>query len=174
MTCCNTSILFSTVTCVSHSHSFNCFHPNFCSTTDSVLMLHLDVQHEDYLGYCGKLMMKWWLSLYNAFLSRVHGNINSMDAVFDAGFPTGVENMGGGGLCPPPSIGLEVGVGSSKFDRGLKSIHRGSMGQLKMLSKNTCERVHLIVKLPAISLQACKFTKNELLHTHFSRILARF
>ena len=43
-----------------------------------------------------------------------------------------------------------------------------------MLSKNTCEGVHLIVKLPAISLQACKFTKNELLHTYFSRILARF
>ena len=64
-------------------------------------MLHLDVQHEDYLGYCGKLMMKWWLSLYNAFLSRVHGNINSMDAVFDAGFPTGVENMGGGAVPSP-------------------------------------------------------------------------
>ena len=28
--------------------------------------------------------------------------------------------------------------------------------------------------LPAISLQASKFTKNELLHTYFSRILARF
>ena len=28
-----------------------------------------------------------------------------------------------------------------------------------MLSKNTCEGVHLIVKLLAISLQACKFTK---------------
>ena len=27
-----------------------------------------------------------------------------------------------------------------------------------MLSKNTCEGVHLIVKLPAICLQACKFT----------------
>ena len=32
----------------------------------------------------------------------------------------------------------------------------------------------MIVKLPVIILQACKFTKNELLHTHFSRILARF
>ena len=31
-----------------------------------------------------------------------------------------------------------------------------------MLSKNAFEGVHLIVKLPAISLQACKFTKNEL------------
>ena len=47
-------------------------------------------------------------------------------------------------------------------------------GELKMLSKNTCEGVHLIVKLLAISLQASKFTKNEFLHTHFSRILARF
>ena len=36
-----------------------------------------------------------------------------------------------------------------------------------MQSKNTCEGVHLIVKLPAISLQASKFTKNELLHTFF-------
>ena len=38
-----------------------------------------------------------------------------------------------------------------------------------MLSKNTCEGVHLIVKL-----QASKFTTNEPLHTYFSRILARF
>ena len=69
---------------------------------------------------------------------------------------------------PPPPSG---GGHSSKFDGGrLKSKH----GELKMLSKNTCEGVHLIVKLPAISLQASKFTKNELLHTYFSRILARF
>ena len=71
----------------------------------------------------------------------------------------------------------EHGGGSSKFDGeggGLKSKHRGAWGELKMLSKNTCEGVHLIVKLLAISLQASKFTKNEFLHTHFSRILARF
>ena len=43
-----------------------------------------------------------------------------------------------------------------------------------MLLKNTCEGVHLIVKLLAISLQASKFTKNEFLHTYFSRTLARF
>ena len=43
-----------------------------------------------------------------------------------------------------------------------------------MLSKDSCEGVHLIVKLPAINLEACKFTKNELLHNYFSRILARF
>ena len=47
-------------------------------------------------------------------------------------------------------------------------------GRGKMLLKNICEGIHMLVKLPAISLQACKFTKNELLHTYFSRILARF
>ena len=62
---------------------------------------------------------------------------------------------------------------------GLKSIHGRSIGEgggggVKMLSKNTREGVHLKVKLPAISLQACKFTKNEFLHKYFSRILARF
>ena len=69
--------------------------------------------------------------------------------------------------------------GSSKFDGGgggLNSIHGGSMGggRLKIVLKNICEAVHLIVKLLAISLQACKFTKNELLHTYFLQILARF
>ena len=39
-----------------------------------------------------------------------------------------------------------------------------------MLSKNTCEGIHLIIKLPAISVQAYKFTKNEFLHTYFSKI----
>ena len=42
----------------------------------------------------------------------------------------------------------------------------GAWVELKMLSKNTCEGVHLIVNLPAISLQACEFTKNEL-YTYF-------
>ena len=37
-----------------------------------------------------------------------------------------------------------------------------------MLSKNTCERVYLKVKFPAISQQVCKFTKNKLLHIYFS------
>ena len=78
-----------------------------------------------------------------------------------AGFPTGVANMEGG---------------SSKFDGGGGSSQNmgGAWGELKTLSKNTCEGVHLIVELPAISLQASKFTKNELLQTYFSRILARF
>ena len=44
----------------------------------------------------------------------------------------------------------------------------------KMMLKNICGGVHMLVELPAISLQACKFTKNELLRTYFSRILARF
>ena len=43
-----------------------------------------------------------------------------------------------------------------------------------MLSKNTGEGVHLIVKLPAINLQACKFTKNELLHTYFQGFQLEF
>ena len=50
---------------------------------------------------------------------------------------------------------------------GLKSKHEGSIGELQMLSKN---RYHLILKLQ----QTSKFTKNKLLHTYFSRILARF
>ena len=78
-----------------------------------------------------------------------------------------------GELCPPDW----GGGGSSKFEGGLKSIHGGAWGELKMLSKNTCEIVHLTVltvTLPPISLQACKFTKNKLLHPYFSRILARF
>ena len=74
------------------------------------------------------------------------------------GFPEVLQTWGGG----PQN--LKSGV------RGL----RQNMGELKMMSKNTCEGVHLIKKLPAISLQASKFTKNELLHTYFSRILARF
>ena len=57
---------------------------------------------------------------------------------------------------------------------GLESIQGGAWGGLKLLLKNICEGVHLLVKLPAIGLQACKFTKNELLHTYFSRILGRF
>ena len=52
--------------------------------------------------------------------------------------------------------------------------HWGGGGGVKNLSKKTREGVHLLVKLPAISLQACKFTKNELLHTYFSRAWPRF
>ena len=58
----------------------------------------------------------------------------------------------------------------------LESIHHGGdWGDrgVKILLKNICEGVHMLVKLPAISLQACKFTKNELLHIYFSRILAK-
>ena len=77
-----------------------------------------------------------------------------------------------GGSCAAPT---HIGGCSSKFDGGgLKSKHEGSMGELKMQAKNTCEGVHLIVKLPAISLKTCKFTKTELLPTYFSRTLARF
>ena len=57
---------------------------------------------------------------------------------------------------------------------GLNQNMREAWEELKMLSKTACEGVHLILKLLAISLQASKFAKNELLHTYFSRILARF
>ena len=61
--------------------------------------------------------------------------------------------------------GFPTGVGEGE----LQSIHGGGgreHGGLKMLPKNTCEGVHLMVKLPVIILQAWKFTKDEL-HTHF-------
>ena len=77
------------------------------------------------------------------------------------GFPTGVENM---------REALQNLMGGGEVE----SIHKGSMWGLKMLLENTCEGVHLLVKLPAVSLQACKFTINELFYTYFSRILARF
>ena len=88
--------------------------------------------------------------------------IVAFPSIKGADIPIGVENME---------------RGSSKFDggRGPNSIHGGEHERgLKMLSKITYEGVYLIVKLPAISLQACKFTENELIHTDFSRILARF
>ena len=53
------------------------------------------------------------------------------------------------------------------------SQHMGEAWGVKMMVKNTCEGVHLLVKLPAISLQDCQFTKNELLQTNFSMILGR-
>ena len=54
---------------------------------------------------------------------------------------------------------------------GIKLIHGGRM---KILLKNSCGGVHLIVNLTTISLQAWKFTKNKLLHSYFWRILDRF
>ena len=57
------------------------------------------------------------------------------------------------------------GGGSSKFDGGdLSQNMGGSKGELKMLSKNTCERVHFIAKLPAVSLQASKLKMNFFTH----------
>ena len=66
-------------------------------------------------------------------LPKLEGEVHALYA----GFPAGVENMGG----------------SSKFDGGYLSQYVGGAWKgLKMLLKNTCEGVHLIVKLPAISL----------------------
>ena len=72
------------------------------------------------------------------------------------------------GLFRCPLEGKEGGRARQNLIARFKSIYWGSMsGRFKVLSKNTCEGVHLIVKLPAISLQACKFTKIELLHSYF-------
>ena len=69
--------------------------------------------------------------------------------ISDQGFPQVLRTWGSCTPSPPrPS--------SSKFDRGggLESMHGGTIGgELKMLSKNTFEGVHLLVKLPTISLQ---------------------
>ena len=80
------------------------------------------------------------------------------------------KNSGGFIRFPSPS-GFPIGVANMG---GLSQNMGGAWGELKMLPKNTYEGVHLIVKLPAINLQASKFTKNELLHTYFPRICARF
>ena len=59
------------------------------------------------------------------------------------------------GLCPPLPQPLRGGALQNLIGGGgLESIHRASMGGLKMLLKNTCEGVHLIIKLPSI--RACK------------------
>ena len=76
-------------------------------------------------------------------------------------FHTGDENMGGGGQ--------EGGGGGGAWLNTWEE-----HGGLKTVLKDNCEGLHLLVKMPAISLQACKFTKNELLPTNFSMILGRF
>ena len=80
---------------------------------------------------------------------------------------------------------LPIGEALQNLIAGLESVHGRSMGEgggggLKMVFLKSRENplknegVHLLVKLAAMSLQACSFTENELLHTYFSRILARF
>ena len=49
-------------------------------------------------------------------------------------------------------------TGGARGGGSLSQNMRRIWGELKMLSKNTCEGLHLIKKLPAISLQASKFT----------------
>ena len=100
-----------------------------------------------------QLYCDFWSSL--TITSRNHW-------VLKAGFPTGVANMGI----------LKIWWGGA--GGGLSQNMEGAWGELKMLSKKICDRVHLIVNLSAIILQSSRFTKSELLHTYFSRILARF
>ena len=72
------------------------------------------------------------LSLYNAFLSRVHGNINSMDAVFDVGFPTGVENMEG---AVPSPLHWREGGALQNLMGGSSQYIGGAWGSLKCFQK---------------------------------------
>ena len=51
-----------------------------------------------------------------------------------------------------------MGVPQNLMEGGLSQNMRGTWGKLKILSKNTCEGVHLTVKLLPISLKACKCT----------------
>ena len=90
------------------------------------------------------------------------------------GFPhnTGVVNIGRGCALPPLFGG--GGAPQSLMGSLIKSKHGGAWGELKLLSKNIPVRSLIVKLVPAISLQASKFTKNELLHTYFSRISARF
>ena len=76
-----------------------------------------------------------------------------------SGFPTSVENMD---------------VALQNLMEGFESIHGVKEGGLKVMLKNAFEEVHLLVNILGIRLQAHKFTKNDLLHTYFSRIVARF
>ena len=63
-------------------------------------------------------------------------------------------------------------LGALQYLMGELESIQGEHGGLKVKSlKNTCEGVHLLVKLPAIRLQACNFTNNELFPKHFLRIL---
>ena len=69
--------------------------------------------------------------------------------ISDQGFPQVLRTWGS---CtpPPPAPLLQNLIGGG----GLESMHGGTIGgELKMLSKNTFEGVHLLVKLPTISLQ---------------------
>ena len=58
-------------------------------------------------------------------------------------------------------------MGSSKFDGGrLESTHGGSMGGLKVVLKNTCERSSSVGKIASYKPE--NSGKKELFHTYFS------
>ena len=113
------------------------------------------------------VLVTWWITFVpNSVVQRVLNWSSYLQCWLTfsekpTGFPTGVKNMGGGLF----KIWWQKGGGGAWVN-----IWR-EHGELKTLLKNTCERVHLLVKLLAISLQACKFTKNEIFYTYFSSIL---
>ena len=85
------------------------------------------------------------------------------------GFPTAFSSI----PCSVPLPLLLVMEDFSKFGGRDFRVEGVLKIQVKSL-KNTCEKIHLLIKLPIISLQACNFTNNKLLPTYFSRTLARF
>ena len=65
---------------------------------------------------------------------------------------------------------LQSLTGGGAGGGGLKSIHKGSMKGLKMLSENTCERVHLCsykVKLLNFFMHICAFSRNHFMEGCF-------
>ena len=107
------------------------------------MLSHLATNARVVFEFCSLLIITL---TYHA--SKHDTDINIHNHIFNsAGFPTGVANMEG--QCPPHWGG---GCGSSQFDGrgGLSQNMAGAWEELKMPSTNTCEGVHVIVKLSAI------------------------
>ena len=88
------------------------------------------------------------LASYNVIPCQMNQNFKGWDMnISGQGFPQVLRTWGS---CNPPPPRLQNllggGGGGSMHDRTIG-------GELKMLSKNTFEGVHLLVKLPTISLQ---------------------
>ena len=75
------------------------------------------------------------------------------------------------------AISLKVAIGKVKYIFKIDILVNQQQNNISVVGEMAFlisgKGVHLL-KLPAISLQACNFTKNEHLHIYFSRILARF
>ena len=73
-------------------------------------------------------------------------------------------------FCPIPGFHTSfknIGEGIQNLIEGAWVNTQVEHERIQIVLKNTCERVHLLVKLLDLSLQDYKFTKNELLHIFF-------